>query len=74
MYLIDNERVHIQDYVGVGLTQGMQGESDGSIDVTVPIKAGSHMVGATRLKRSSVNSKRKSVLLEARLLSSALSR
>src|SRR2546429_3431661 len=25
----------------------MQGESDGSIDVTVPIKAGSHMVGAT---------------------------
>jgi hypothetical protein len=45
--LIDGERVHLTDYVGVGLTQGMQGEGDGSIDVTLPVKAGTHMVGAT---------------------------
>ena len=45
--LIDNERVKLVDYVGVGLTQGMSGEFDGSIDLTLPIKAGTHMVGAT---------------------------
>ncbi len=45
--LIDNERVSLFDYVGVGLTQGMSGEGDGSIDFTLPIKAGAHMVGAT---------------------------
>ncbi len=45
--LIDNERVHVWDYVGMGLSQGMQFENDGSLEVTVPVKAGSHMVGAT---------------------------
>src|SRR5262249_23487928 len=44
------ERVKLLDYVGVGLTQGMQGENDGSIDVTVPVKAGSHVVGVTFLE------------------------
>src|SRR6266446_4980498 len=49
-FLVDGERVKLLDYVGVGLSQGMQGENDGSIDVTVPIKAGSHVVGATFLE------------------------
>jgi len=49
-FLIDGERVKIVDYSGVGLTQGMSGENDGSIDVTVPVKAGSHVVGATFLE------------------------
>ena len=34
---------------GVGLSQGMQAKAMASIDVTVPVKAGSHMVGATFL-------------------------
>ena len=34
-------------YQGVGLTQGMSGEGDGSLDVTIPVKAGSRVVGAT---------------------------
>ena len=46
-FLIDNERVYLTDYVGVGLSQGMSGEGDGSIEVTIPVKAGSHMVGVT---------------------------
>jgi hypothetical protein len=47
--LIDGERVHLFDYVGVGLNQGMNADVDGSLDVTVPVKAGSRMVGATFL-------------------------
>ncbi len=47
--LIDGERVHLTDYVGVGLSQGMQGEGDGAIEVTVPVRAGTHAVGATFL-------------------------
>ena len=47
--LIDGERVYLTDYVGVGLSQGMSGEGDGSIEVTIPVKAGSHMVGTTFL-------------------------
>jgi Protein of unknown function (DUF1592)/Protein of unknown function (DUF1588)/Protein of unknown function (DUF1587)/Protein of unknown function (DUF1585)/Protein of unknown function (DUF1595) len=46
--LIDGERVHLFPYVGIGLSQGM-GETDGSLEVTVPVKAGTHMVGATFL-------------------------
>jgi cytochrome c5 len=49
-FVIDGERVKLVDYAGVGLSQGMQGENDGSIDVTVPVKAGSHVVGATFLE------------------------
>jgi hypothetical protein len=48
-FLVDGERVALLDYVGVGLSSGMSGEGDGSIDVTVPVKAGSHLVGATFL-------------------------
>jgi len=46
-FLVDGVRVKLLDYVGVGLTQGMSGENDGSIDVIVPVKAGTHVVGAT---------------------------
>jgi hypothetical protein len=49
-FLIDGERVHLTDYVGVGLTQGMAADNgDGAIEVSIPVKAGSHMVGATFL-------------------------
>jgi hypothetical protein len=49
-FLVDGELAKIVDYVGVGLSQGMQGENDGSIDVVVPVKAGSHTVGVTFLE------------------------
>ena len=49
-FLVDGERVKLVDYVGVGLSQGMSGENDGSIDVTVPVRAGSHVVGVTFLQ------------------------
>jgi hypothetical protein len=48
-FLIDNEAIAIRDYVGVGLSEGASVAKDGSIDVTVPVKAGSHMVGVTFL-------------------------
>ena len=48
-FLIDSERAHLFKYQGVGLSQGMSGEGDGSLDVTIPVKAGSHMVGVTFL-------------------------
>lgn len=46
-FLIDNELVAVHDYVGVGLSSGMQANTDGSIDLTLPVRAGSHMVGVT---------------------------
>jgi Protein of unknown function (DUF1592)/Protein of unknown function (DUF1588)/Protein of unknown function (DUF1585)/Protein of unknown function (DUF1587)/Protein of unknown function (DUF1595)/Planctomycete cytochrome C len=46
---IDGERAHLFKYQGVGLSQGMSGEGDGSLDVTIPVKAGSRVVGATFL-------------------------
>jgi hypothetical protein len=46
---IDGERAHLFKYQGVGTSQGMSGEGDGSLDVTIPVKAGSRMVGATFL-------------------------
>jgi len=48
-FLIDNETVDMRDYTGVGLTAANAADHDGSIDVTVPVKAGSHMVGVTFL-------------------------
>ncbi len=48
-FLIDNEAVEIRDYVGVGLEAAQLSDNDGSIDVTIPVKAGSHMVGVTFL-------------------------
>ncbi len=46
-FLIDNETVEIRDYTGVGLTAANAADHDGSIDVTIPVRAGSHMVGVT---------------------------
>src|SRR6185312_6729868 len=48
-FLIDNEVVDIRDYTGVGLTAANAADNDGSIDVTVPVKSGSHIVGVTFL-------------------------
>ena len=48
-FLIDNETVEMREYTGVGLTAANAADHDGSIDVTVPVKAGSHMVGGTFL-------------------------
>jgi hypothetical protein len=48
-FLIDNEVVEICDYVGVGLSSNNSSDNDGSIDVSLPVKAGSHMVGVTFL-------------------------
>ena len=46
--VIDGERAHVFKYEGVGLSQGMAGdEGDGILQVTVPVKAGSRVVGAT---------------------------
>jgi mono/diheme cytochrome c family protein len=44
---IDGERIHVFDYVGVGLNTGMGGDRDGALEVTVPVKAGTRLVGAT---------------------------
>jgi hypothetical protein len=44
---IDGERVHTFEYTGVGMASGMGGDRDGSLDVTIPVEAGSRVVGAT---------------------------
>lgn len=48
-FFIDNELVDVRDYRGVGLAAANSSDRDGSIDVTIPIKAGSHLVGVTFL-------------------------
>ncbi|MBZ5577919.1 MAG: DUF1592 domain-containing protein [Acidobacteriia bacterium] len=48
-FLIDSERVALRDYKGVGLTAANAADHDGSIDISVPVKAGSHLVGVTFL-------------------------
>ena len=48
-FLIDNEAVAMRDYAGVGLSSNNSSDNDGSIDVSIPVKAGSHMVGVTFL-------------------------
>jgi mono/diheme cytochrome c family protein len=46
--VIDGERAHVFKYEGVGLSQGMAGDAgDGILQVTIPVKAGSRVVGAT---------------------------
>lgn len=47
LFLIDNETVAERTYAGVGLSAANSSGNDGSIDVTIPIKAGSHKVGVT---------------------------
>src|SRR5687768_12710407 len=45
--IIDGERAHVWPYRGVGLAVGMTADTDGTLEVTVPVRAGSRMVGAT---------------------------
>jgi hypothetical protein len=46
-FLIDNEPIAVRDYAGVGLSANNSSDRDGSIDLSIPIKAGTHMVGVT---------------------------
>ena len=48
--LVDGERAHLFKYQGVGLSVGMTSDGDGTLTVTVPVKAGSRIVGATFLQ------------------------
>jgi hypothetical protein len=48
-FFIDNELVQTKDYRGVGLAAANSSDNDGSIDITLPVKAGSHLVGVTFL-------------------------
>jgi hypothetical protein len=48
-FFIDSELVETRDYRGVGLTAANSASDDGTIDVTIPVKGGSHMVGVTFL-------------------------
>jgi hypothetical protein len=45
--IIDGERAHVWPYRGVGLSVGMTADGDGTLEATVPVKAGSRLVGAT---------------------------
>src|SRR5688500_16809650 len=47
--IIDGERAHVWPYRGVGVAVGMTADSDGTLEVTVPVRAGSRQVGATFL-------------------------
>jgi hypothetical protein len=49
LFLIDNETVAVRDYKGVGLTAANASTGDGAIEITVPVRAGSHAVGVTFL-------------------------
>ena len=44
---IDGERVHSWVYTGMGTDAGMTSDGDGQLEVTLPVKAGSRLVGAT---------------------------
>src|SRR5688572_14835655 len=45
--IIDGERAHVWPYRGVGVNVGMTADADGTLEVTVPVRAGSRLVGAT---------------------------
>jgi mono/diheme cytochrome c family protein len=45
--IIDGERAHVWPYRGVGLAVGMTADTDGTLEITVPVRAGSRLVGAT---------------------------
>jgi hypothetical protein len=45
--IVDGERAHVWSYRGVGMAVGMTADSDGTLEVTVPVRAGSRVVGAT---------------------------
>jgi hypothetical protein len=44
---VDGERVHTWLYTQMGLSAGMDSEADGELTVTVPVAAGSRLVGLT---------------------------
>jgi hypothetical protein len=44
---IDGERIQLFPYEGVGINVGMDASRDGTLEVTLPVKAGTHLVGAT---------------------------
>lgn len=46
---IDGERVHLFEYAGVGLNEGGNADKDGALEITLPVTAGSHLIGATFL-------------------------
>jgi hypothetical protein len=45
--IIDGERAHVWPYRGVGVAVGMTADSDGTLEVTIPVRAGSRLIGAT---------------------------
>jgi mono/diheme cytochrome c family protein len=45
--IIDGERAHLWPYRGVGANVGMTADADGTLEATVPVRAGSRLVGAT---------------------------
>jgi hypothetical protein len=45
--IVDGERAHVWPYRGVGLAVGMTAETDGTLEVTIPVRAGARLVGAT---------------------------
>ena len=44
---IDSDRVHSWIYTGMGANAGMDSAADGQLEVTLPVKAGTRLVGAT---------------------------
>jgi hypothetical protein len=48
-FLIDNEMAAVRDYKGVGLSANNSSDNDGEIDVSLPVRAGTHLVGVTFL-------------------------
>ena len=48
-FFIDNELVEQREYRGVGQSAANSSDNDGTIEVTVPVKSGSHLVGVTFL-------------------------
>ena len=44
---IDGETAHVWTYTQMGLAAGMGAARDGTLEVTLPVRAGSRMVGAT---------------------------
>jgi mono/diheme cytochrome c family protein len=44
---VDGEKVHEWVYTGMGAAAGMTSDGDGQLEVTLPVKAGSHLVGGT---------------------------
>jgi hypothetical protein len=45
--IIDGERAHVWPYRGVGTNVGMTADGDGTLEVTVPVRAGTRVIGAT---------------------------